>query len=219
MNLLEDKPHFKKKRSDMVGRLRGMGIRNEQVLEAILRIPRHIFVSAAFIHQAYEEKALPIGYGQTISHPFTVARMSELLGLSTHEKVLEIGTGSGYQTAVLCALGANVYSVEVVRPLAEQAVRSLAKMNYRFVSHIGDGSKGWAGFAPYDAIIVTAGAPVIPEILLEQLNPEAGRLVIPIGKSTRQKLTVFYKRKNNIEIEELNDLKFVPLTGKFGWNQ
>jgi len=203
----------------MVARLRTMGIRDERVLKVMGNIPRQIFVSTAFVHEAYEEKALPIGYGQTISHPFTVARMTELLGISEHDKVLEIGTGSGYQTAVLCAMGANVYSVEIVQALAEKALRSLAQLNLRFASRIGDGSKGWAGYAPYDAIIVTAGAPATPGMLLEQLKPDNGTLVIPIGESQSQKLTVYRKQRDNFEIEELDELKFVPLTGKFGWNQ
>jgi len=203
----------------MIVRLRKEGIRSEKVLWAIEKIPRHFFVSPAFVHQAYEEKALPVGHGQTISHPYTVARMTELLELKDHAKILEIGTGSGYQTAVLCALGANVYSVEIVQALADQAVALLKQMHYRFTSRVGDGSKGWAGFAPYDAIIVTAGAPAIPKILLEQVSPAGGRLLIPVGDSERQKLTVYRRHENNIETIAFDDLKFVPLVGKFGWKQ
>ncbi len=219
MNPFDDKEHFQKKRAAMVARLRTMGIRNEQILNVMGNIPRHFFVSPAFVHEAYEEKALPIGYGQTISHPFTVARMTELLGIAEHDRVLEIGTGSGYQTAVLCALGANLFSVEIVQALTEKAVRLLTQLNMRFASRIGDGSKGWAGYAPYDAIIVTAGAPATPGVLLEQLDPDNGTLVIPIGENQKQKLTVYRKQKDHVEIEELDGFKFVPLTGKFGWKQ
>ena len=219
MKVLEDKPHFRKKRSDMIDRLRMLGIRDDLVLTAMNRVPRHFFVSEAFVHEAYEEKALPIGQGQTISHPYTVARMTELLELSEHDKVLEIGTGSGYQTAVLCELGMNVYSVEIVRALANQAAELLTALNYRYVSHTGDGSKGWAGFAPYQAIIVTAGAPGIPDILTGQLEAGRGRLIIPVGNSNDQKLVIYHKKEDQPVVETLHDLRFVPLVGKYGWNQ
>jgi protein-L-isoaspartate(D-aspartate) O-methyltransferase len=210
---------FDKKIESMISRLRESGITDERVLRTMSEVPRHFFLPDALQFQAYDEKALPIGFGQTISHPYTVARMTELLNVQTGDKVLEIGTGSGYQAAVLCALGAHVYNIEIVRALAERAARSLARLKFRIVIHIGDGSKGWSRFAPYNMIIVTAGAPALPEILLQQLSEDNGKLVIPIGKSDQQTLTVYHKRHHQVEIEKLHDLKFVPLRGKFGWKQ
>jgi len=180
------------------------------------RIPRHQFVAQGLEHQAYDEKALPIGYGQTISHPYTVALMTQTIQIQKNHKILEIGTGSGYQTAVLTETGAKVYTIEKVKQLGIQARRKLEALQYHVISRIGDGSMGWPNYAPYDAIIVTAGAPITTENLLSQLN-ENGRLLIPVGSKEEQVLTLYQKNSDKVKIIEIEKLKFVPLVGKEGW--
>ena len=170
---------FEKQIKVMLERLKQMGIEDNQVLDAMSKVPRHKFVSEALSFQAFDEKALPIGHGQTISHPFTVARMSEVLNIKSGDKVLEIGTGSGYQTAVLSELKAQVWSIEFKKSLAYKAKKILGDLGYHIAIKTGDGRYGWKAYAPYDAIIVTAGAEIVPEELLKQLK-KGGRLIIPI---------------------------------------
>ncbi len=186
-----------------------------RVLEAMGRVPRHEFVPAEDIRVAYLNRPLPIGHGQTISQPFIVAFMTELLGLKAEDKVLEIGTGSGYQTAILAELAREVFSVEVIAALAEQARTRLQALGYDNVSvRVGDGHEGWPEHAPYDGIVVTAATPEVPSALLEQLNPGA-RLVIPIGfPHDVQWLTEIEKLADGRPIERrVLAVRFVPLTG------
>jgi protein-L-isoaspartate(D-aspartate) O-methyltransferase len=164
----------------MVRRLESMGINDQKVLKVMGQIPRHRFIAEALGFQAYDEKALPIGFKQTISHPYTVARMTEVLNVKDGDKILEIGTGSGYQTAILIALGARVYSVEIIKSLTDKAKKLLTELGYHSVFKCGDGRLGWSAHAPYNAIIVTAGAPVVPGQLLSQLQT-GGKMIIPIG--------------------------------------
>ncbi len=196
-------------------------IRDRRVIDAMLKIPRHIFVQEAFAAQAYSDKALPIGEKQTISQPYIVALMTEKLALTGTEKVLEIGTGSGYQTALLATLADRVYSAERIRPLALQARKcldSLKLFNVQLRINDSEGSPiGWEEEAPFDAIIVTAGAPEVPSILIDQLAP-GGRLVIPVGTGTDQQLITITKDENGELQQELSVFcRFVPLIGKQGW--
>jgi protein-L-isoaspartate(D-aspartate) O-methyltransferase len=209
---------FDLQRKRMISRLENQGITDTNVLEAMYHLPRHRFVAEGFSFQAYDEKALPIGYGQTISHPFTVARMTQILKLKPHEKVLEIGTGSGYQTALLCALGARVFTIEIIPELIEQAKMVLSELKYTVAIAQKDGSTGWRSHAPYDAIIVTAGAPVTPESLLDQLG-ENGRLLVPIGSREQQQLWIYEKQEKGFAIHKFDHLVFVPLVGKEGWQK
>jgi protein-L-isoaspartate(D-aspartate) O-methyltransferase len=200
-------------RDRLVARLREEGIRNPQVLEVIGKTPRHLFVDEALASRAYEDTALPIGYNQTISQPYIVAAMTQLLVAGKPEKVLEVGTGSGYQAAVLAQLVAKVYTVERIEPLvflARQRFRRLGLRNIR-AAHC-DGSVGWPDFAPYDAIIVTAASETIPEALLEQLAPQ-GRLVIPVGGRDRQTLSLITRQEESFEREDFEPVVFVPLLG------
>lgn len=207
--------HFEQKRKSMVSRLKKMGITDKSVLNAISEVPREQFLSAGLEHQAYEEKALPIGFNQTISHPYTVAKMTELLQIKSGYKILEIGTGSGYQAAILCAMKANIFTVEIESELAQQAKKKLNSLSYSFVSKTGDGSIGWKAYAPYDGIIVTAGVTIVAEELFEQLN-DGSRIVIPIGNKNKQILTVYEKNEEKIITQQIEDVLFVPMTGKKG---
>jgi len=200
----------------MVDRQRKLGITDARVLKAMSKVPRHRFVAPGLEHQAYDEKALPIGFNQTISHPYTVAVMSQSLNLANSAKVLEIGTGSGYQAAVLCELGAQVFTVEKIAQLGQASDKLLRSMGYHYALRIGDGTLGWENYAPYDAIIVTAGAPVIPENLMTQLKAD-GRLLIPVGNKEEQILTLYMKDGDKFKKMELERLSFVPLKGKRGW--
>lgn len=197
------------------------GVSDRRVLDAMLKIPRHIFVQEAFALQAYSDTALPIGEKQTISQPYMVALMTELLGLTGREKVLEIGTGSGYQTAILATLADRVYSAERIRPLALRARKcldSLKLFNVQLKINDSEGSPiGWEEEAPFDAIIVTAGAPEVPGILIDQLAP-GGRLVIPVGNDAEQQLLRIVKNAQG-ELESTTSVacRFVPLIGKQGW--
>jgi protein-L-isoaspartate(D-aspartate) O-methyltransferase len=200
-------------RKNMLDELRGKGIVNERVLEAMDKVPRHWFLDEAFLEIAYQNKAFPIGCKQTISHPYTVARQSELLHIKKGEKVLEIGTGCGYQTSILFFLGAKVYSIERQKDLYLSTKKMFSDLRLRAHLKYGDGYKGLPAFGPFDKIIVTAGAPFIPKSLLEQLNI-GGRLVIPVGKG-KQIMTVIDKVSelefNKIELEEFS---FVPMLEK-----
>jgi protein-L-isoaspartate(D-aspartate) O-methyltransferase len=203
-------------RKKMVERLRSAGISDTRVLDVMERIPRHEFVAAGMEFQAYDEKALPIGFEQTISHPYTVALMSQALEVKKGQRILEIGTGSGYQTAVLCELGAQVFTIEKVAALGKFSAKRLKRFRYHVVQRVGDGTLGWQSYAPFDSIIVTAGAPVAPETLMNQLK-ENGRLLIPVGHKDKQILTLFFKQGNTFKTVELETLSFVPLKGKEGW--
>ena len=195
------------------------GIKDERVIDVMNRVPRHIFVEKTYYHQAYNDYPLPIGYGQTISQPYMVAMMTELLELKSDEKVLEIGTGSGYQTAILASLCAKVYSIERIAELTKRARTTLDSLGFQNVNlMVGDGSIGWPDYSPYDGIIVTAGAPEIPNALIEQLA-ENGRLVIPVGDEFSQVLNLVRKHKGRIYRKEFFGCTFVPLVGKGGWNK
>lgn len=199
-------------RDRLVERLREKGIRNEKVLDVIGNTPRHLFVDEALASRAYEDTALPIGYNQTISQPYIVAVMTDLVTRNNPGKVLEIGTGSGYQAAVLAPLVGKVYTVERIEPLATQARQRFRKLGIRNVrASYSDGTEGLPEFAPYDAIITTAAAEEIPEALLEQLSPEGGRLIIPVGSRARQTLMLVTRNDNIFEHEELDPVIFVPL--------
>lgn len=197
------------------------GISDRLVIDAMLNIPRHIFVQEAFAAQAYNDKALPIGEKQTISQPYIVALMTEKLALSGKERVLEIGTGSGYQTALLATLADRVYSAERIRPLALRARKcldSLKLFNVQLrINDAGGSPIGWEEEAPFDAIIVTAGAPEVPSILTEQLAI-GGRLVIPVGTDSGQQLVTIIKNEDGELLHESSvECRFVPLIGKQGW--
>lgn len=208
---------FKKRRQKLVDALREKGIDDERVLEAFNMVPRHEFIDTALEDRAYKDTALPIGKDQTISQPYTVARQTELLEIMPGDKVLEIGTGSGYQAAILCELGARVYSIERHKELYERARTILKKLGYEVQQKLGDGTLGWSAYAPYDAIVVTAGAPVVPDDLVEQLQIN-GRLVVPVGDTQRQEMQRIIKiREEEFEKETYHDFKFVPLIGKKGW--
>jgi len=199
-------------RERMVQRLEDQGIRNRAVLDVMLNTPRHIFVEDAFASRAYEDTALPIGFNQTISQPYIIARMTELL-LENHspEKVLEVGTGSGYQTAILSQLVKVVYSIERIYPLQQRARRCLQDLNLRNVRlRHGDGSLGWEDYAPYDAILVTAAPSDLPQSLLEQLG--RGRvMVLPVGSGRDQMLQRIKRTETGFEVESIEPVSFVPL--------
>lgn len=193
------------------------GIKDPRVIEAFLKVPRHRFVLEKDIYEAYDDHPLPIGEGQTISQPYMVALMTECPGLEGGERVLEIGTGSGYQSAILAELAKEVYTVERFPRLAERAGIILSELGYKNVCiKLGDGSLGWEEFSPYDGIIVTAASPEIPPPLIGQLG-ERGRLVIPLGESFSQVLTVVEKCKDKIDSRQICGCVFVPLVGKYGW--
>ncbi len=197
----------------------GRGIRNKKVLTAMRQIPRHLFVPSRWEAMAYADRPLPIDMQQTISQPYIVALMTESLELDPNDKVLEIGTGSGYQTAVLAELCHGVHTLELLPELMESASELLARLGYRNVSaKTADGTLGWPEHEPYDAIIVTAGAPHLPRPLLEQLA-EGGRLVIPVGDSLSQALKKIVRRPDGFWEEQLLKCQFVPLRGEHGWQQ
>jgi len=197
--------------------LREKGIKNERVLQAINTLPRHFFFDSALISHAYEDKAFPIGEGQTISQPYTVAFQTELLELKEGDRVLEIGTGSGYQGSILHLLGAEVFTIEYQKKLFEGTKRFLTRLGIEMNLFYGDGTSGLPSYAPYDKIIVTAGAPVVPEALIHQLKV-GGILVIPVGDKRRQTMLKITKKSNTSTIqEEYEGFAFVPLLGKDGW--
>lgn len=195
------------------------GISDKRVLEVFRKVPRHEFVPCEFTRNAYEDRPLPIGEGQTISQPYMAALMTECLELKGAEKVLEIGAGSGYQAAILAELAKEVFSVERIESLAETAGNTLRKLGYNNVEiKVGDGTLGWREHAPYDGIMVTAGAPEVPRYLVDQLA-EGGRLVIPVGSSFSQVLTVVRKKSGKAEAREVCGCVFVPLIGEAGWKK
>jgi len=193
------------------------GISDPAVLQAMERVPRHLFVEDALQSQAYGDFCLPIGEGQTISQPYIVALMSQSLGLGKGATVLEVGTGSGYQTAVLSLLCGKVYTVERLKPLLIKARRQFDQLHYlNIVCKVDDGTMGWKANAPYEAIIVTAAGPAVPEALLEQLA-DPGILVLPVGDRQGQELVAIAKRDGQIERRTLEWVRFVPLIGAQGW--
>lgn len=205
-------------RQRLVEELRRKGIRDLAVLRAFAEVPRHLFVPEAVRHRAYEDSALPIGTGQTISQPFTQARYLETLSLRGTERVLEIGTGSGYQTALLGRLADQVFSVERHRALAERAQAALALAGIRNVSLlVGDGTLGWSAYAPYDAVLVTAGGPAVPPPLVEQLAA-GGRMLIPLGERGHQELTLVERAADGVRRTALGAARFVPLVGEHGFD-
>lgn len=214
----EDAYKHKGLRNGLTDKLRRKGIKDEVVLKAINAVPRHFFIPSEFEIHAYEDKAFPIGAGQTISQPYTVAYQSQLLQLKPGEKVLEIGTGSGYQASVLLACGAIVYSIERHAILSKQAAAVLQLIgNKNLHLKVGDGTLGWTEHAPYDKIIVTAGAPSVPKILFNQLK-EGGLLVIPVGNDTKQKMVRITRiAGSDLKTEVFEDFSFVPLIGENGW--
>jgi protein-L-isoaspartate(D-aspartate) O-methyltransferase len=208
---------FQEDRDDMIALLRQRGIVDGELLQAMRRVERHKFVLPAFVNRAYDDTALPIASGQTISQPYTVAFMTEKLQVGKNAKVLEIGTGSGYQAAVLAEMGCRVFTIERHMELHLQARRLLEKLGYRVASRCGDGTVGWNEFAPYDGIIATAAAPDVPQPLLDQLA-EGGRLVIPVGGLDIQSIRIVTRKGDSFESIDAQGFKFVPLIGKKGWN-
>lgn len=200
----------------LVEGLWGKGIKDENVLKAIYDIPREKFISNALRKFAYDDNALPIECAQTISQPFTVAYMTQVLAIKPGDKILEIGTGSGYQAAVLCKLGAVVYSVERIEKLYENASVLLPELGFEVNLKLDDGTLGWEENAPFDKIIVTAGAPDVPHHLVEQLNI-GGKLVIPVGDQQTQRLLEITRTETGIEKKFYDYFKFVPLIGAEGW--
>lgn len=203
----------------LIRKLREKGITDERVLDAFRKVPRHEFVDGAMYAQAYDDNALPIGFGQTISQPSVVALMTQLLQLKKDEKILEIGTGSGFQTAILAQFSRRVYTIERHRELGERARKLLRAMGYANVTFkVGDGTAGWAQHAPFDKIIVTAGAPVIPQTLADQLAI-GGKMLIPTGDKQHQELMLYCKEKDGLTCQSVADVVFVPLIGEHGWDE
>ena len=193
------------------------GIKDPRVLEVMCRVPRHLFVESALANRAYDDGPLPIGEKQTISQPYMVGLMTQALELRGDEKVLEIGTGSGYQTAVLAQLCQNVFSIEKIGSLAARARAILDRLgHYNVAIHVGDGTLGWAEHAPFDAILVTAGSPTVPQPLLEQMSLD-GSLVIPLGDEQSQVLRRIHRTASGQNEEVLSECRFVKLSGKYGW--
>lgn len=204
-------------RRRLVEALREKGITDLAVLRAFEQTPRHLFVPTGVRHRAYEDSALPIGNGQTISQPSIHARYLEILRLTGREKVLEVGTGSGYQTVLLAHLAAQVFSIERIAPLLQSARENIARAGVRNVSLLlGDGTLGWREYAPYDAILVSAGSPTIPQPLVDQLA-EGGRMLIPLGGQDVQTLAVLTRKQGAIVREDVLPVRFVPLLGQHGW--
>ncbi len=206
-----------KDRLEMVRRLEAQGITDQKVLEVMRRIPRHLFIANALWDQAYADHPVPIDRGQTISQPYIVALMTQALQLEKSDRVLEIGTGSGYQTAILAELAQHVYTIERFPELSEKAQKLLTEAGYTNISfRVGDGTVGWPEEAPFEKIIVTAAAPEVPAALVEQLA-ERGRLVIPVGGRQLQTLVALTKEGEKLRREELCACSFLPLVGKEGW--
>jgi protein-L-isoaspartate(D-aspartate) O-methyltransferase len=200
----------------MIELIKQRGIKNEFLLRAMSKVERHQFVDLPFFNRAYEDCALPIGNEQTISQPYTVAVMTELLEVKKGDRVLEIGTGSGYQAAILAEMGIRVFTIERHAHLLNGARKRLEKLGYGIVSKVGDGTLGWSEFAPYNGIIVTAAAPEVPDTMLNQLD-EGGKLVIPVGELNTQDLLIVKRNGDNFSTKKIVGFKFVPLVGKKGW--
>ena len=211
---------FKRMRDMMVSeQIESRGIIDPDVLSAMRRVPRHLFVSEAFVDQAYGDFPLPIGEQQTISQPYIVAEMTQALELDKNDRVLEIGTGSGYQTAILSLLSFKVYTIERIHSLFAKARTLFDEFRYvNIVSRYSDGTTGWKSESPFDAIIVTAGAPEIPEVLVNQLAP-GGRMILPVGDRYSQELVRIYKGADGITTTNLGGCRFVKLIGEKGWEE
>lgn len=208
---MKDSYRHKGLRRKLIETIREKGIKDERVLEAMENIPRHLFLESSFLEYAYEDKAFPIGSGQTISHPFTVAFQTEKLEVGKGDKILEVGTGSGYQASVLVEMGAKVYTIERQRALFLKTKKLLPELGYNPKMYYGDGYKGLPAFAPFDKIIVTAGAPFIPKDLVKQLKLN-GLMIIPVGDGNSQQMILITKiSEKEFEVEEFGDFKFVPL--------
>ena len=217
MNQYTIKPEIACER--LIKKLRGKAITDERVLDAFRKVPRHLFVDTMLYAQAYDDNALPIGSGQTISQPYVVALMTQLLRLTGDEKILEIGTGSGFQAAVLAQFSRRVYTIERNRDLGDASRKKLRDMGYEnIVFKIGDGSRGWSQHAPFDRIIVTAGAPVLPPSLSDQLA-QGGIMIIPAGDRFHQDLEVYEKTIEGLKKTSAGGVVFVPLIGDEGWEK
>jgi protein-L-isoaspartate(D-aspartate) O-methyltransferase len=217
---MNDESWFERERHRMVyEQIERRGIRNQAVLNAMRMVPRHRFVPPELRERAYEDGALGIGSGQTISQPYIVALMTSLLALEGEENILEVGTGSGYQAAILSYLGRTVHTVERHAGLAKEAAYRLYSLGLdNVIVHEGDGSLGWPDAAPYQAIMVTAAAPILPEVLGEQLD-DMGRLVIPVGARRKQELQRWQREGEHLDYESIIPVAFVPLRGTFGWRE
>lgn len=210
---------YEKERQDLVDKISENGIIDIYVLKAIGEVERHRFVPDVLLAHAYRDTALPIGFGQTISQPYTVAFMTQALKVKPDSKILEIGTGSGYQAAILYRMGANVYSIERQFEIHERTRKLLDKLEIRINTKCGDGTIGWDEFSPFDGILVTAGSPTIPPSLMKQLAV-GGRLVIPVGDMVSQKLKIVTKlAEDEFDTVDVPQFVFVPLIGKEGWNK
>ena len=217
---MKDEIEFAQMRERMVAtQLASRRIKDKRVLEVMAKVPRHRFVLPKYLDSAYEDHPLPLGEGQTISQPYMVALMTECLRLKGDEKVLEVGTGSGYQAAILAELSKEVYTIERFESLAERAKKVLSDLEYKNVKVIvGDGSRGLEEEAPFDRIVVTAGAPVLPKSLADQLA-EGGKMVIPVGGSFSQALLLVEKEKDKVKTTSVCGCVFVPLIGEYGWKK
>ena len=209
---------LEEEKRELISTLKQKGIEDGDLLKAFNNVPRERFISEALRKFAYTDNALPIDCEQTISQPFTVAYMTKALEIKPGDKVLEIGTGSGYQCAILCELGADVYTVERIEKLHESAKALLEELNYNIHMKLDDGTHGWPENAPYNKIIVTAGAPDVPHSLVDQLEID-GRLVIPVGSRKSQKLYVISRTEEGVEYKVFENFKFVPLIGDEGWTE
>jgi protein-L-isoaspartate(D-aspartate) O-methyltransferase len=211
-------PDYASARQRMVQeQLIARGIQDRRLIEVMRRVPRHLFIDPGLINRAYDDSALPIGEKQTLSQPYMAGKMTEALRLTGKEKVLEVGTGSGYQTALLAELCFNVFSVEKIRVLSRKARELLDRLEYHNIAlHVGDGTIGWSEHAPYDSIIVAASAPDVPRPLIEQLSV-GGKLVIPVGDDVSQVLKLVQRERFGFHQEDIGECRFVKLWGKFGW--
>jgi protein-L-isoaspartate(D-aspartate) O-methyltransferase len=210
---------YRAEREELVNKLIRKGIKDQNVLNAIGEVERHKFLPEAIKQHSYKDVALPIGYGQTISQPFTVAYMTQALNLKTGSKILEIGTGSGYQAAILNKMGMDIYTIERNFEIYINAQKLFDRMGIRVHTKCGDGTIGWEEFAPFDGIIVTAGSPAIPPTLKKQLAVD-GRMVIPVGSRSSQILKIVTKTdENTFEIKSVPEFAFVPLIGREGWEE
>lgn len=210
---------YETERKELLEILYKKGIKDERVLKAIFKVERHQFVPDIIVPQAYKDVALPIGYGQTISQPYTVAFMTQALNPQPNQKILEIGTGSGYQAAILNEMGARVFTIERSFELYNQTLKIFDKLNLKIASRCSDGTIGWSEFAPFDGIIVTAGGPTVPENLKKQLAVN-GKMIIPVGDKQTQVMKIITKiSDNDFHIDSAPYFAFVPLIGKEGWKE